>query len=503
MDKTSATYKTVRNIFYSFSNYIWTILVAFVTLPIIIGGLGKIDYGYYIFVGTILSFLGLLDFGVASATNKFISEKYGGEDSESLKKYVGVSKFIFYGIAIVGFVVLILVSLVSLKFFDQKYSFLFIPLLISAFTFGFSTIQSLVTIVLQATHRFDSASKLGVLFITIQQILLSLIAIYTKDINHMFLVQLVLAILSYVVGYRVVYKNFPYIKTKAIYDLELIKKFYSYGMKTLFINSSNSLLTYFDRLLIPIFLGPQSLTYYTAPGAISTKIPTLANNIGSIVFSLNAHLEGANDKRRQKILYQKSLKFVTIIAVSLAFSTIFFSKKILEYWLDLEISENSYLVLIILSLTSILLAIYSIIQSTLFSINRFKELSVATFVMLFINVVLLFVFIPLWGINGAALAYLISVIPVLGLKIFVDKKYFDIKVNFKRFLLDGVLFLICIFITYYLIMQLYVYGDNLLSIIILFGLSNIVLLTLMKVFGFIKTEEISIFRNFFTKNVNQ
>jgi O-antigen/teichoic acid export membrane protein len=499
MDKASITYKTVRNIGYSFTNYFWTVLLAFFTLPIIINGLGKIEYGYYIFVGTILSFLGLLDMGIATATNKFISEKYGEEDPETLNRYVGVSKFIFFFIALVGFLILIATSLVALFAFDQKYQFLFIPILISSFTFVFSTVQSLVTIILQATHRFDISSKLGIVFITTQQIIMSIIAVQTQNINYMFLVQLFIAIISYVIGYKIVYKNFPYIKAKILFDIELIKKFYTYGMKTLFINFSNSLLTYFDKLLIPIFMGPQSLTYYTAPGAISTKIPTLANNIGSIVFSMNSHLEGANDKRRQKILYEKSSKIILLIATSLAFSTIIFAKKILEYWLDLDIAENSYVVLIILSLTSILLALYSIIQNTMFSMNKFKEISYATFIMLFINILLLFLLIPVWGINGAALAYLVSVIPVIFLKVYIDKKYFNIKIQPIDKLVKTFNFSLCLFITYLIMNSLDYIATNLLFVITLFGASNVIFLTLLIIFKVIKKEEIFIFKTFVTK----
>ncbi len=499
MDKSSATYKTIRNVVYNFSSYIWTIILAFVTLPIIINGLGTIEYGYYIFIGTIVSFLGLLDFGIASALNKFIAEKYGQNDIEKLKEYVGVSKFVFYLIAVLGFLITSIIAFVFLWGFDKKYSFLFIPMLISAFTFAFSSIQSLITITLQSIQRFDTAAKIGIFLITLQQLSIVVIALTTKNISHVFLVQLIVSIISYIIGYRIVYKYFPYIKSKAFYDLIIIKQLYKYGIKTLFINFSNSLLTYFDRLLIPIFLGPQSLTYYTAPGSISTKIPTLANNVGSIVFSTNSLLEGANDKRRQKILYEKSLKFVFIISVSLAFSTSILSKKILEYWLGFEISTNSYVVLMLLSLTSVFLALYSIIQNTLFSINKFKEISFLSLTMLIINITTLLIFIPIWGINGAALSYLISLLPVVWFKFYVDKKYFEKSFIVSTEIFNLIKFTLILFITYSIVTNLYKYGTNLLSVIIIFGVSNIIIVTLFKIFGFIKNEEINLFKKFLKK----
>jgi O-antigen/teichoic acid export membrane protein len=503
MDKTSATYKTIRNVAYNFSSYIWTIILAFVTLPIIINGLGTIEYGYYIFVGTILSFLGLLDLGIASALNKFIAEKYGQNDIEKLKEYIGVSKFLFYLIAIIGFLITILIALTLKWGFDQKYSFLFIPVLISAFTFVFSSIQSLITITLQSIQRFDTASKMGIFLITLQQISIVSIALTTKNISHVFLVQLIVSIISYIIGYKIVYRHFPYIKSKINYNFSLIKELYKYGIKTLFINFSNSLLTYFDRLLIPIFLGPQSLTYYTAPGSISTKIPTLATNVGSIVFSTNSLLEGSNDKRRQKILYEKSLKFVFLVSMSLAFSITILSKKILEYWLGLEISTNSYVVLIFLSITSVLLAIYSIIQNTLFSINKFKEISILSYTMLAINVITLFIFIPIWGINGAAFSYLLSMIPVVWFKFYVDKKYFETPFKLKNELINLIKFTLTLLVTYLLIDSLSIYINNLISVIIIFAISNIIFLTLLKIFGFIKSEELVLFKKFFKKqNVN-
>lgn len=497
--KESISNRVIRNSIYNSASFVWPIVVAFFTIPIIVKSLGAIDYGYYIFVGTLLSLFGLIDLGVSTAITKFFSEKIGENDEDSLKKYIGVAKFIFLSIGIIGLIILLLGSLSSLFLFNQTYAFLAPTILISAIIFFFSSIQSIVSTSFHATQRFDIASKIGIAIITIQQLSLAAVAYLTKDINLMFTTQLIVGILSFAIGYFILIKTFPIIKQRIIFDWSLIKKFYTYGTKTFLVGFSNSLLTYFDRLIIPIILGPKSLTYYTVPGTISTKIPGFANNIGSIVFSMASNFQGAKDDRRQKILYEKSSRIIILISTSLAISTIIFAREILGYWIDFDIADNSYLILIILSITSIFLAIFNILQNILLGTGKFKELAITTISMLIINLAGLFILLPLIGVLGAAIAYLISVLPVFILKLYVDKKYFNIELFYKErfvralklFFIIGVTVLTGFFVKDYI--------ESLIAVIIAFGITNLVFIGISYTIKLIEKEEVTAFKKYVFK----
>jgi len=316
----------------------------------------------------------------------------------------------------------------------------------------------------------------------------------------MFLTQLIVSIISFSLGYYFVRKFFPVIKTRMVFDWQLVKKFYKYGISTFFVGFSNSLLTYFDRLLIPIILGPKSLTYYTVPGTISTKIPGFSSSIGSIVFSMASNFQGAKDDNRQKKLYEKSSRLIILISTSLAISTAVYAKEILGYWIDFDIAQNSYLILILLCITSVFLATYNVIQNVLLGTGRFKELAFTTGSMLAINIIGLLILLPTVGILGAAIAYLISVFPVLILKAYVENKYFDMKyLNIKKIIVPVKYVVMISIVSLISIFVLKDFATSLISVIILFGISNLIFLLISYLLGLIQKDEVLIFRRFIIK----
>lgn len=499
MEEKTITYKTIKNSAYNFLNYTWNILLSFFAIPLIINGLGKIEYGYYIFICTLLSLMGLIDLGISTAINKFLSEKIGKNDEEEIKKYVGVSKLFFLFIASLGFLILFLLSLFFLFWKDNTYFILFFPTLIAATIFFFSSIQSIITISLQATQSFDITSKLGIIFMSLQQFLFIIVATKTHNITLMFIVQLFIAIISLLIGYKILNKKFPLINSPMLYDIETIKKFYNYGIKTFTINLSNSLIAYFDKIILPIFIGPQNLTYYAAPGTISSKIPSFSNSIGSMIFSMTSNFQGSGDHRRQKILKEKTFKIIMIFSISITISVIILGKKILEYWIGQDFAQNSYFVLVILSISGIFISMYNTMQNILLGMSKFKELTYTILLMAIINIVSLFILVPIFGIKGAAVSYLLSSIPVIFLKSFFDKKYFNSEYITKEKISFVIKILLNSAVTYYVIWLLSKYSYNLINTMILFSLSNIIFILISYILKIIERKEILIIINFIKK----
>lgn len=475
-------------------NYLWLIALAFITVPIIVNNLGNVQYGFYIFIGTLLSLFSLIDLGVSTAINKFLTEKVGQQNEEEIKKYLGVAKTIFLSLAIFGSFSLLLSSFSTFILFEGQYRFMSSTLLIASLIFFVSTHQSLLSIFLQAQQRYDLLSKLGILFMTLQQSLLVIVVIYTKDIRLMFLVQLIMMIFSFFVTSKLTKKVFPAIKTKRIFDWLLIKKIYKFGFGTFFVSFNNSILTYFDKFLIPIFLGPQSLTYYSLPGTISSKIPGASTKLGSVIFSMSSNFSGSQDFRRQKILYEKSMRIISIFSLTLVLSVIFYAREILGYWINFEIADKSFLILILLSVTSFFLSKFVVINNILIGMGKIKELAIATTIMLMVNLLGLIVLLPKIGVIGAAIAYLIAVIPVLGLEIFVEKKYFNLKFFKKeRVFFSLKIFLISCFV-FFISFILKSYVINLITLLIFFSISNLLFLFLCFILKCIEKDEISVLK---------
>lgn len=78
---------------------------SFFLAPYVIHSLGDHWYGLWVLVGTFLGFYGLLDFGISSATQRYLAHAMPRNDPEELNTIIAASLAMFCGIGLVAFLV--------------------------------------------------------------------------------------------------------------------------------------------------------------------------------------------------------------------------------------------------------------------------------------------------------------------------------------------------------------------------------------------------------------
>jgi O-antigen/teichoic acid export membrane protein len=132
------------------------------------------------------------------------------------------------------------------------------------------------------------------------------------------------------------------------------------------------------------------------------------------------------------------------------------------------------------------------------AMNKMKFLTVGSLIMAGINIIALFILLPRYGINGAAWAYLISVLFVFFMFHVAEKRYFNIKENvhfklfFKLILTTLPFFFIVRFLFYPLI-------SSFLMLAIIGPVCIILFLFVYKIFGFMDVEDWADFQISFGK----
>jgi len=179
---------------------------------------------------------------------------------------------------------------------------------------------------------------------------------------------------------------------------------------------------------------------------------------------------------------------ITILSSAIALSIIFTADKILLYWLNDSFVKQSAIVLVLLVLTNFVLALFSPLSNLLMAMNKMRFLTTGSVIMALINIITLFIFLPKYGINGAALSYLISVLFVFYMFHFAEKKYFSIKENIHLKLLIKIIlttipfFIITRFLLYPLI-------TSFITLALVGPTCVLLFLLLYKVLGFVETED--------------
>jgi O-antigen/teichoic acid export membrane protein len=493
MEPNSLTFNTLKNSTYNFLGYVWPFIFAIFVTPLIVLGVGVVEYGTYIFINTLISLAGLLDLGIMTATTKFIVEHNSRNEKRELKEMLGSMNSVFFIIGILGFISILFIGKFGLNFFnlfEDQNAATTRMFIIGGMIFFFSSITSIFSAIPTAMQRFDLTNKIGVVILTLSNLSLLFLVLSGFRVTAMLVSQLIFSIISFFVLRYFSLKILPAGKFYFSFHLKYIIKSYKFGLATIIANISNAALTYLDRLIIPIFIGPASLTFYTLPGNLTSKVPGITNTLSGILFPITTSLSSMNDQERIRTAYVRSFRFLTILSAALMFSIIFLAKPILSYWLNPEFAEKSYEVLIILAVTNLILALSTPLSNFLLGLGRLKLLSITSLLMAGINVVLLFILLPKYGIVGAAFAYLFALIPVVFLFYKVEKDYIGLRNRriyyFKIISQISLVALISFFINEYLL-SLFIF--NRISMVIVLGISVVIYIGIYRILGFFEDED--------------
>lgn len=418
--------KTFRNSSYNLVGYVWPIFFSLFITPIIIYKLGIKDYGIFIFVNTIVSLFGLLDLGMAAAVTRYMSNYHGKGDTERLKKLIHTAHTFFLGLGTIGFLFSFWIYLFGADLLPEKFGEYeqYAPLFIlGGATFFVSAAISVYNLIPNVLQRFDLSAKIGIASLTTSSLTMLLIVVLGGRLNAIFIAQLILTILFSAATFFIARRILPLATFNLKWDKEEIRRCFKFGSVAFLNNLAGSSLTYLDRLIIPFFVGPSNLTFYSVPGNITTKIPGTSNTLSSVLFPLASQLEGKNDASRIENLYVRSLRLITVVSAALAITTIAFSYKILLYWLGQDFADTSTNILIILSVTNFIIALSSPLSNFLLGLGKLKLLTIISIFTAVINGLLLILLLPRYGITGAAWAYLISVLPIAYTFYYTEKNY--------------------------------------------------------------------------------
>lgn len=498
------THKTLKNVSYSMLNYGWPIIIAIFITPIIVAKLGIKEYGIYIFISTLMGLAGILDIGVSTALNKFFAERYSKGD------YAGMSRLFKTGnslMMLTGSIGLIGITsslyLGQIFWPDQALQYMtYLPSFICAgILFLVNVMMTLYFIVPNAMQRIDIEAKIGIGFFTLQQTAILFVVLSNYGVNEIY-VSLTVLTLCFFLWYRRRIASFlPTECKEAIHqfgwDKEEIIKSYRFGIGNFINNIARTSISSLDRVVLPLFVGPSNLTYYSLPGSIAMKTPGLSTAIANIILPMTAGFESVGERSRTKTLYIRSLRLITIPSVAITITILAFPYKMLQYWISSDVADKATATLVILACTNCLLALIGPLNNFFLGLGKLKALTMASVSTAILNAILLFVLLPTKGIEGAAWAYLISLSPYVVLFYWTEYKFLSIERR-TEYYIKLIAKLTIVSIIVFLLDQIFIspYIYNFASVIVACMISGAIFMGLYFIFGFFEKEDVRDIRTF-------
>lgn len=163
-----------------------------------------------------------------------------------------------------------------------------------------------------------------------------------------------------------------------------------------------------DRYLIGILVGTSAVGYYSPGYSLGAIVSMLAVPITSILTS--ALSKSYNEKKEDEVktLLNYSIKYFLFIAVPSVIGLSILSKPLLMILSTNAIANASYFITPFVAVGFLLLGLNNIIVNMVILKKKTKGIGVTWIIAALINLILNFLFIPILGIMGAAIATLIA-----------------------------------------------------------------------------------------------
>ena len=398
-----------RNTIYNLVGQLIPLVVAIISIPLMIHGLGTDRFGVLTLVWMVIGYFSLFDLGLGRALTQLVAEKLSTGEVTQITPIVWTTLMLMFGLGMFGAIVIMVSSpwlvYTILKIPKPLQAEVLNVFYLLAASIPVVIITSGLSGLLAAIQRFDILniiripmgvySFLAPLFILpFSQSILLVTAVLVLG-------RLVICGVHFVVCLRVI----PTLRTRFLLDFTYIKLLFRFGAWMTVTNVIGPLMVYLDRFVIGSIISVVAVAYYATPYEMVTKLWIIPSAIGGVLFPAFA-ASYIHDKVRTVRLFVLGTKYVALLLFPLVLVITAYAHEGLQWWLGDEFAAHSTIVLQWLGIGVFVNSLAMVFITLVLGVGRPDLSAKLHFFELPIYLLVLWWAIHNYGIQGAALAWL-------------------------------------------------------------------------------------------------
>lgn len=403
----------LKNILLNILGLSLPLMVGFISMPIIISGLGKERFGILSLAWMLLGYASLFDLGLGRATTRFIASALSHDQKEQIPSIFWTTIIAQLSLGIVGTIILwMLTPLLVTQVFKipielqaEARSSLYVLALGVPLLLVFSSFSGL----LEVWQRFDLINAVKIPLTSMN--FLSAAAAYFFPLS---LAEIILAIVVFrLLGALLLFfgccRQIPELIKKIDFRGKLFPQLITFGGWVTISNLAAPFLVYFERFLIGAMLSMEAVSYYTAPYEIITRLWILPASFVLTLFPIFSSWDNGRREELNKLFFQALKLLFLLMGPGVLFLSLT-ARQILQLWLGKEFVIKSSLVFQILAWGVLINSLAHLPLAFLQGLGR-PDLPAKFHLMeIPLYALVALVFVRLAGIEGAALAWTFRVI---------------------------------------------------------------------------------------------
>lgn len=398
------------------------IAIAFFLMPFIIHNIGDRWYGLWVIVGSVMGYYGLLDFGLSTATQRYVAKSLAEGDDVGVNTAITTSLITFCGLSLVSIIITAIVIIFGDVFFEKKQDIEIFQMVIAimgvkvAVCFPFYAFNGIIS----AKLRFDIAN-----YVQLGKLLLrSILFLYYIKNGYSIISLAAITVLVEISGYLVIaqaaYKLYPKINISFLfYQYKKLKEFVNYG-KYVFITSIADIVRFtIDELVIAAYISLSFVTHYIVAARLIGYAGQAMGALFGVLLPVFTKDYGKKDWDSLRTKYFITSKMSLLITFLIGGLLIVLGDEFIALWMGKHFLD-AYLPLVILAVGFLFASSQRPSVSILYAIGKHKYYAYMTIIEAVFNLIISIILIQYIGFVGVALG---TAIPLIISKVYFQPKY--------------------------------------------------------------------------------
>lgn len=404
------------------------VVTSFYLMPFLVHTLGTEQYGIWVLAGAFAGYYGFLDFGISTATGRFMASALGAGDNKKVNIISSSALAVYLLISLVIIVVTIASSL-SVKYFVSTNADLF-AMLILILGLGLAVqfpARSFGTILVGAL-RHDIMSIIEIITLLLRTGLILIFINFGYGILTLALITTLMTTLACVLNFFFMKKVFPGYDVRLSYVRKgTIKELVHYA-KTMFVFTTTEMIKLRTiPFVVTSVVGVKLLVTYTIASTFINYFKEIITATTGMSYHITSRLEGGNNHQAIQKVLMYATAVATVISTYIATSLIVYGKVFITIWMGEEFID-SYHILVVLCIFEGIVFMMAPSLSAFAGLSKHKINATLNTIDVVLSLILAYVLGHAYGLIGIAVGV---TLPLL-IKI-ITIPYYTVKVLDVRF----------------------------------------------------------------------
>lgn len=400
-----------RNLVLAYGAYGASIVSGLVTVPIIVRALGKEGYGVWAFIGSVVVFFNLLDFGIGPSVVRFAAA-YRGRGTAGETSGLASAALVLYG----AVMVVVLPLAVGAAWLVPKAlgvegdlvwparvaTLLVVGTVVARFPLA------LPVNLLVAQQRWDVVNGANILSALAYLGLVAGLLLDHPSLVLLAAIALGTTLLRYVLPLAWLPRELPGLRLRrALATRERLRELVGFSWHNFLIHVAGKVVFSTDIVVVGVLLGPVAAALYGIPARLFSLVFGAGAAATDLLYPALAELEGRDEPERQRRLVLGGLRLGTALMAVLALPMIVMPDLLIEGWIG-QGFEESTAVAALLGVALLLHLPGHVLSQYLVARARQRELALVSIAVVAANLGLSIPLALTVGIWGVALATVVT-----------------------------------------------------------------------------------------------